>query len=253
MTPMMRRLSMGLDRFRQHRFESRRRRPSRSKLDQDDHHAGRQDRRLRRATTGTSGSYDRHLYMDNSGHIIFGVYTGHVHAITARPVTTTAPGTSRRLSDEHQGMTLYIDGKKIGLLTRRTTSASPTGLLADWWGQPRWLAERARAATTSPARSMTSRSTLRQSAWRSCSSTTSTVDGRRRPSSQADRQLRQGCLRLQPGPVLALDEANGTDRHGQPPNGADGTYTGGVTFGTAGGVAGTTDTAATFNGSTGSV
>ena len=32
--------------------------------------------------TGTSSSYDRHVYMDNAGHIIFGVYTGGVRTVT---------------------------------------------------------------------------------------------------------------------------------------------------------------------------
>src|SRR5205085_1139675 len=31
--------------------------------------------------TGLSGSYDRHVYMDNTGHIWFGVYPGAVRTV----------------------------------------------------------------------------------------------------------------------------------------------------------------------------
>ena len=41
------------------------------------------------------GSYDRHVYMDNSGRIIFGVYPGAVQTVhTGEQRTTTASGTT---------------------------------------------------------------------------------------------------------------------------------------------------------------
>ncbi|RZL04890.1 MAG: LamG domain-containing protein, partial [Pedobacter sp.] len=62
------------------------------------------------AQTGTSGNYDRHIYMNNSGQLIFGVYTGSVKTIK----TTTA------FNDDNwhnavavlsaNGMKFYVDG-----------------------------------------------------------------------------------------------------------------------------------------------
>ncbi len=66
------------------------------------------------ASSGNSSSYDRHIYMDNTGHITFGVYNNGVYTIRSpktyndgayhQVVGTLAPS----------GLTLFIDGVKIG-------------------------------------------------------------------------------------------------------------------------------------------
>jgi trimeric autotransporter adhesin len=64
--------------------------------------------------TGDSSGYDRHVYMRNDGRLVFGVYDNGVRTLaTAQPyndgqwhqVVATMDGT---------GMTLYVDGKKVG-------------------------------------------------------------------------------------------------------------------------------------------
>ncbi|MFG6492868.1 PKD domain-containing protein [Microbacterium sp. P03] len=65
------------------------------------------------ATTGNSGSYDRHVYMDGSGRITFGVYPNDVRAITS--ATGYNDGAWHYVSATlgADGMKLYIDGKLV--------------------------------------------------------------------------------------------------------------------------------------------
>ena len=65
--------------------------------------------------TGTSGSYDRHVYMDNGGKVTFGVWTGFTNTIT----TATALNDGKwhhavATQSTTNGMALYVDGKLVG-------------------------------------------------------------------------------------------------------------------------------------------
>ena len=44
--------------------------------------------------TGTSGCYDRHIYLNNDGRLTFGVWTGFTNTITTPTPSTTASGTT---------------------------------------------------------------------------------------------------------------------------------------------------------------
>ena len=130
-------------------------------LDQDHHDQRRQDRRLRRPNTGTSSNYDRHVYMDDYGRLCFGVYPGGVRGTVA---------SAKRYNDGQwhhvvgiarlDGMSLYVDGMRVGEPHRHHRRPAYTG----YWrvggdnigGWPT-----SRRATTSAARSTTSRSTRR--------------------------------------------------------------------------------------------
>jgi PKD repeat protein len=79
------------------------------------------------ARTGSSTSYDRHIYMDNAGHIIFGVYPG-----AARTVASS--GTYRDGQWHHivgtlssAGLALYVDGARVGFDASVTTAQVYTG------------------------------------------------------------------------------------------------------------------------------
>lgn len=79
------------------------------------------------SNTGNSGSYDRHLYMEADGRVVFGVYPGAVRTVSSAPglndgnwhqaVTTLGP----------DGMSLYIDGKRVARRTDTTTGQAYTG------------------------------------------------------------------------------------------------------------------------------
>ncbi|MFB4354656.1 PKD domain-containing protein [Microbacterium sp. LS_15] len=79
------------------------------------------------AATGNSGSYDRHVYLDNSGRVTFGVYPG-----TTRTITT---GTGFNDNQWHHvvaslspaGQVLYVDGVKIGERSDTTSAQDYTG------------------------------------------------------------------------------------------------------------------------------
>ena len=79
--------------------------------------------------TGLSSEYDRHIYMDSSGHLIFGVYPG-------TPVTIQSPGTYND-GAWHQvvatlssaGMFLYVDGALVASDPTVTTAQNYSG----WW------------------------------------------------------------------------------------------------------------------------
>lgn len=65
--------------------------------------------------SGNSSSYDRHVYMENSGQLTYGVYTGQLNVVTSpsayndgrwHQVVATQDGTD--------GMKLYVDGALVG-------------------------------------------------------------------------------------------------------------------------------------------
>ncbi|AWB87296.1 DUF7594 domain-containing protein [Mycetocola zhujimingii] len=61
-----------------------------------------------------SGSYDRHIYMDNSGRLTFGVYTGA--AVTIRSASAYNDGGWHHIvaTQGAGGMALYVDGLRVG-------------------------------------------------------------------------------------------------------------------------------------------
>ena len=77
---------------------------------------GRQDHRLRqRARPADSGNYDRHVYMQDDGQLVFGVWTGFRRTRSPRrPLTTTTQWHHVVASQGADGMKLYVDGELSG-------------------------------------------------------------------------------------------------------------------------------------------
>lgn len=80
------------------------------------------------SSTGASGSYDRHIYMLNSGRLAFGVYDGSTRAVTSAAAyndgawhlaTATFSGSA--------GMTLYVDGVQVARDATAKTAQSYSG------------------------------------------------------------------------------------------------------------------------------
>lgn len=79
------------------------------------------------SATGNSSSYDRQVYLDNSGRVTFGVYSGATRTISS--------GTGFNDNKWHQvvaslspaGQVLYVDGVKIGERTDTTSAQAYTG------------------------------------------------------------------------------------------------------------------------------
>ena len=66
------------------------------------------------AKTGASSSYDRHLYMDNTGRISFGVYSGAVKTVRTPAAYNDGQWHQVVATLSAAGMVLYVDGNKVG-------------------------------------------------------------------------------------------------------------------------------------------
>ena len=71
--------------------------------------------------TGSSGSYDRHIYMMNDGQLVFGVWTGQTQTIETPNVYNDGQWHHVVATIGPSGMALYVDGQLIG--TNSTTVA----------------------------------------------------------------------------------------------------------------------------------
>lgn len=81
------------------------------------------------ARTGTSSTYDRHLYMTNDGKIVFGVYPSAVKTITSPQAYNDGTWHQAVATLSSAGMVLYIDGTKVAADTSTTTAEGGNG----WW------------------------------------------------------------------------------------------------------------------------
>ena len=95
------------------------------------------------APTGQSSSYDRHLYIDNAGRLVFGVYSGTYHAITSSAVVTDNAWHHAAASLSASGMKLYLDGALVATDASSTAGEPNTGYwrvgydnLNGWPGAP---------------------------------------------------------------------------------------------------------------------
>ena len=64
--------------------------------------------------TGTSGSYDRHLYMAPSGRVSFGVYPGSSRILTSPTALNDGQWHQVVGTLSPAGQTFFVDGKKVG-------------------------------------------------------------------------------------------------------------------------------------------
>jgi hypothetical protein len=80
--------------------------------------------------TGNSGSYDRHLYIDSAGKLVFGTYNGVTQVVTSPAAVNDgkwhhAAGTMSPTT----GMILYLDGTQVAANSAFATPQSFSG----WW------------------------------------------------------------------------------------------------------------------------
>jgi len=63
---------------------------------------------------GNNGAYDRMLFMDDAGILVFGVFTGNTETIVTQPGLNDGAWHHVVASLSPAGMTLYVDGFKVG-------------------------------------------------------------------------------------------------------------------------------------------
>lgn len=86
--------------------------------------------------TGSSGSYDRHIYMNNVGQVYFGVYPGMVKTINSTASYNDGQwhlATATLSSTAGVGMRLYIDGVQVAADATTTTAQAYTGYWRVVW------------------------------------------------------------------------------------------------------------------------
>ncbi len=68
------------------------------------------------ATTpiGSSNNYDRHVYMQDDGHLVFGTYTGQLNTITSDAAYNNDQWHHVVATQGSDGMKLYVDGVLVG-------------------------------------------------------------------------------------------------------------------------------------------
>ncbi|MCU1478501.1 MAG: hypothetical protein JWQ64_3194 [Subtercola sp.] len=73
------------------------------------------------SSSGTSGSYDRHVYMQDDGKVVFGTYTGQLNTVTTPGSFNDGLWHQVVATQSSGGLKLYVDGALMG--TNPTTSA----------------------------------------------------------------------------------------------------------------------------------
>ncbi|MDQ6740271.1 MAG: PKD domain-containing protein, partial [Actinomycetota bacterium] len=64
--------------------------------------------------TGLSNNYDRHIYMQDDGRLVFGTYTGSTNVITTSSAYNDGKWHQAVAAQSDQGMVLYVDGVQAG-------------------------------------------------------------------------------------------------------------------------------------------
>jgi len=77
--------------------------------------------------TGNSGSYDRHVYLDNAGHVTFGVYPNGVATIQSNAGYNDGSWHLVTASLGTDGMKLYIDGIRVAQRSDVTVGQAYSG------------------------------------------------------------------------------------------------------------------------------
>jgi hypothetical protein len=195
--------------------------------------------------TGDSGSYDRHVYMDNSGRINFGVYTGNTQVVTSGSSYNDDQWHHVVASMGPAGMQLYVDSKKVAARSDTTGGQVFTG----YWrvggdnlgGWPNGPASSRFAGAIDDVAVYPSVLTRQQiDTHFVASGRASTI-----PVAPSDA-YGAAVFTLEPTSFWRLGESDGTVAADSGPFGNPGTYTGLVEKGASGAVAGTSDTAARF-------
>jgi len=77
--------------------------------------------------TGTSWAYDRHLFLTDDGHVVFGVFPGIVRTISSPSSYTDGAWHQATASLSAEGMALYVDGQLVATDPAVTSGHAFTG------------------------------------------------------------------------------------------------------------------------------
>jgi len=197
------------------------------------------------AASGLSSYYDRHVYMDATGKVYFGVYNNASYTIATPTSYNDGKWHQVVASLSGSGMTLFVDGLRIGYNTSTTIGQAYNG----YWrvgGDNTWSGAKFFTGSIDDVAIYPSALTIQQVQKHY-------VDSGRTlnvPGSPTDA-YGKAIYADSPDAYWRLNETSGTTAADTSPNLANGTYAGGYALGAATTVA--PGTAVTFNGTTGTV
>ncbi|MGI8870707.1 MAG: LamG-like jellyroll fold domain-containing protein [Mycobacteriales bacterium] len=201
----------------------------------------------------TSSAYDRQIYLDDAGHIWFGVYWAGDRTLST-PATYNDGQWHHIVAtlDGTRGMALYVDGVLIGTDANTRKAQVYTGYwriggdaLGRWPGthDSGFLSGAIDDVAIYPTALDLSQV---QRHYTDSGRTPSGLSGPTDPYGRAVEQL-------SPDMYWRVDEAGGPVAKDTSPNGRSGTYSGGIGYGVAGAVSGTADGAISLNGADGAI
>jgi PKD repeat protein len=203
--------------------------------------------------TGSSNNYDRQIYMDNSGHLVFGVYNNGVY--TASSAGTYNDGNWHYVVGtlSASGLAFYVDGKKVGTNGGTTVGQSYNGYwrvggdnLNGWPSQP---TSNFFAGTIDEVAIYPNALSLAQ-VQKHYTDAGGTVTIPTAPTDSYGKAVYNSS----PDIYWRLDDAAGaTTALDTSPNQDNGVVSGGVTFGTPSPVSGNVGSAASFDGTSGTI
>jgi PKD repeat protein len=197
------------------------------------------------ANSGLSTSYDRHMYVDSTGHAVFGVYNGASYTVTSPNTVNDGQWHYAVGTLSPSGMTFYLDGKRVGTNGGTTVGQAYQGYWriggdSAWSGNAYFNGAIDDVAVYPSALSLTQ---VRQHYLDSGR----TVGGVPTPTDTYGKAVVADSpdlyYRLGDSTTTAVDSSG---------NGNNGTYYGSIQQGVSSPVTGTSDTAATFSGTNGS-
>ncbi|WEO76945.1 PKD domain-containing protein [Cryobacterium sp. SO2] len=199
------------------------------------------------SSTGTSSSYDRHVYMDDSGKIWFGVYPGDVRTVNSTAAYNDGAWHQIVATLGSAGMVLYVDGRKVAQRSDVTSGQAYDGFwriggdnISGWPSQPSSAfiaADIAEVAVYQAPLTLAQVIAHYEASGRTSPAPAAPTDAYGTAVYNADPEL-----------YWRLGEASGSVAADSSRAMTPGTYSGQVSQGSAGLVTGTGNTAATFSG-----
>ena len=201
---------------------------------------------------GESSTYDRHVYMTNSGKLAFGVFLNGVRTVESAKSFNDGEWHHVVATLGAAGMTLYADGTKVGGRTDTVNAGPSTG----YWriggdnlgGWPDASSSNYFSGSIDDVAVYPTALSVAQVRTHFTNSGR-TVAGSKAPSDAYGAAV----YGAEPDLYWRLDETTGTTANDATMNGQSGTYAGGATQGGASAVSATNDKSVTFDGSDGAV
>ncbi len=192
------------------------------------------------SNTGTSSSYDRHVYMDATGHLLFGVYPNSSQVVQSAKTYNDGQWHHVVAELSTAGMQLYVDGRRVGYNAAVTTAQN-------YWGYWRIGGDNTWSGDNFIKGSIDDTAIYPVALTKAQIQNHYTLSGRTvdEPVAPADA-YGAAVFTLDPTLYYRLGESSGSVAKDSGQQGNPGIYNGNVTLGTPGAIKGTADTSALF-------